>query len=149
MEVQMSLTPFKSQSRALRTSIVLVFCLVIVGSESAYSQTRTAANKSWPAFWQDFATAIKKKDTAALLKMMPADFFDGGGGMTPQEWLQYINENEKKGSWKDLQRSVARGTVSSKNSGNNLVMTRVTKDNHYYFEYRKDKKWWFAGVVGD
>ena len=29
------------------------------------------------------------------------------------------------------------------------VPTKVTQDNAYYFEYRKDGKWYFAGVVGD
>jgi hypothetical protein len=29
------------------------------------------------------------------------------------------------------------------------VPTKVTRDNSYYFEVRKDEKWYFAGVVGD
>jgi hypothetical protein len=45
---------------------------------------------------------------------MPADFFDGGGGLTPEEWLNYIDENQKNGSWRDLQRSFAAGTFVHK-----------------------------------
>lgn len=78
---------------------------------------------------------------------MPDDFSDGGGGLKPSEWLQYINENDKNGSWRDLQRSMARGTMPDRNSKG--VLTRITKDNLYYFEFRKDKKWYFAGVAGD
>jgi hypothetical protein len=29
------------------------------------------------------------------------------------------------------------------------VPTKLTRDNAYYFEFRKDGKWYFAGVVGD
>jgi hypothetical protein len=29
------------------------------------------------------------------------------------------------------------------------VPTKTTRDDAYYFEFRKDGKWYFAGVVGD
>lgn len=96
-----------------------------------------------------FTTAINKKDRAALIKMMPKDFSDGGGGLTADEWLQFIDENERKGAWRDLQNSFARGTVVDKKWSKKGKQTRVTRDNAYYFEFRKDKKWYFAGVVGD
>lgn len=80
--------------------------------------------------------------------MMPEDFFDGGGGQTPSEWLRFINENERNGSWKDLQRSVATGTVNNRKWSSKGIPTKVTKDNVYYFEFRKGR-WYFAGVVGD
>jgi len=79
---------------------------------------------------------------------MPEDFFDGGGGQTPSEWLRFINENERNGSWKDLQRSVATGTVNNRKWSSKGIPTKVTKDNVYYFEFRKGR-WYFAGVVGD
>ncbi len=81
--------------------------------------------------------------------MMPNDFFDGGGGSTPSEWLRFIDQNERKGSWRDLQKSFAQGTVINRNWPSKGIPTRVTKDNRYYFEFRKDKRWYFAGVVGD
>jgi hypothetical protein len=46
---------------------------------------------------------MNKKDHAALLRMMPSDFFDGGDGLTPNEWLKFIDENEPNGSWRDLE----------------------------------------------
>lgn len=84
-----------------------------------------------------------------MLKMMPRNFFSGGGGETASEWLQFIEENAKNGSWRDLQNSFAGGTVVHRAWSSKGVPTRVTKDNGYYFEFRKDKKWYFAGVVGD
>lgn len=84
-----------------------------------------------------------------MLRMMPKDFFSGGGGESASEWLRFIDENAKNGSWRDLQNSFARGTVIHREWSNRGVPTRVTKDNGYYFEFRKDKKWYFAGVVGD
>ena len=81
--------------------------------------------------------------------MMPENFSDDSGGLNGKEWLQYIDENSRKGSWRDLQRSVARGTRINKEWSSKGVPTKVTRDNHYYFEFRKDGKWYFAGVVGD
>jgi hypothetical protein len=69
--------------------------------------------------------------------------------MTAKEWLKYIDENDRKGSWRDLQRSMARGARIQRTWSAKGVPTKVTRDNAYYFEYRKDGKWYFAGVVGD
>jgi hypothetical protein len=131
------------------TFIVQLICFTLLLFSSAYSQTSktTEANGKWTPFWQKFSVAIKKKDVAALRKMMPEDFNDGGGGLNASEWLAYINENEKKGSWRDIQRSMAAGTVNTR-SGNKGVPTRVTKDKGYYFEFRNGV-WYFAAVGGD
>jgi hypothetical protein len=131
--------------------LTFLFILFLLVPTSSFAQTprQTNAEQSWPTFWRQFSSAIKRKDVTAIKKMMPNDFFDGGGGLTPTEWLQFINENERNGSWRDLQRSIARGAVTSKKWSSKGVPTKVTRDNAYYFEFRKDKKWYFAGVVGD
>ncbi len=137
----------------MKTIRVLSIIVLMLAASVTFAQTsRTttaAANRSWPSFWQQFSAAINKKDHSALKSMMPNDFYDGGGGSTPTEWLQYIDENERNGSWRDLRRSFARGTTVKRNWSSKGIPTRVTKDNGYYFEFRKDKKWYFAGVVGD
>jgi hypothetical protein len=134
----------------IKTSSLVLILLFVTSALAQTSSTVTAnANRTWPAFWQQFTTAIHKRDKDALKKMMPEDFFDGGGGMTPAEWLQYIDENARNGSWRDLRRSVALRTKTNRNWSSKGVPTRVTRDNGYYFEFRKDKKWYFAGVVGD
>ena len=143
-----------------KTFILLCTCLVLVVCVSGQSLTKKraaaappskaemlAANKAWPAFWRAFLAAIKSSDRAALKKMMPDDFFDGGGGLTPAEWLEYIQENKTKGSWRDLNRSFSKGTVISAEWIREGVPTRVTRDKAYYFEFREDQRWYFAGIV--
>ncbi len=142
-----------TMKKKMKTAWILSLVLLLLAPYATFAQTslatNKAANRSWPSFWRQLSAAINKKDRAALRKMMPDDFFDGGGGSTPSEWLQFIDQNERKGSWKDLQKSIARGTVVNKNWPSKGIPTRVTRDNGYYFEFRKDKKWYFAGVVGD
>ena len=111
--------------------------------------TWAAANASWQSFYTKFREAVNKRDHAAMLRMMPDDFFDGGGGLSAREWLQFIDENAKNGSWRDLQKSFSRRTVINRSWSKKGIPTRVTRDNGYYFEFRRDKKWYFAGVVGD
>jgi hypothetical protein len=136
-----------------RSRLLAVALLLLFVAHAAFSQTAAAgiktAERSWPGFWRQFTTAINKKDHEALLRLMPSDFFDGGGGSTPKEWLKFMDENERNGSWRDLRRSVARGTKIQRTWSAKGTPTKVTRDNGYYFEYRKDGKWYFAGVVGD
>ena len=128
---------------------ILLVCLTYAANAQTSTTKMSASERSWPTFWRQFTEAIKKSDRAALLRMMPSDFFDGGGGLTPKEWLEFIDKNERKGSWRDLQKSVAGGAKISRNRSAKGPPTKVTHDNAYYFEFRKDGKWYFAGVVGD
>jgi hypothetical protein len=120
---------------------------------AAFSQTPAAriatAERTWDSFWPQFTLAINKKDHAALLRMMPPDFSDGGGGLSPKQWLKFIDENEPNGSWRDLRKSMAGGAKINRAWSAKGVPTKRTRDNAYYFEFRKDGKWYFAGVVGD
>ena len=128
---------------------LILLCIPCVALPQSSSARITVAERSWPTFWRQFTAAINKKDHAVLLRVMPTDFSDGGGGLTARAWLQFIDENERNGSWRDLRKSVARGARINRNWSNKGVPTKVTRDNHYYFEFRKDGKWYFAGVVGD
>jgi hypothetical protein len=129
-------------------SLLLILLVPSLTFAQASRSNSAAANASWQSFYTKFRVAVNKRDRAAMLRMMPDDFFDGGGGSTASEWLQFIDKNAKNGSWRDLQKSFAAGTVINKN-WSKRIPTRVTKDNGYYFEFRRDKKWYFAGVVGD
>jgi hypothetical protein len=143
----------KMRTKMMRTKLILSMVLLLLVSSITFAQTSRAmpasANRSWSSFWQQFIAAVNKKDRVALLRMMPPDFFDGGGGSTASEWLLFIDENDRNGSWKDLKHSLAQGTVFKKDWSKKGTRTRVTSDNGYYFEFRKDKRWYFAGVVGD
>jgi hypothetical protein len=131
-----------------RLSLLLPLAICLLASAS-WAQTSSPANRAWPVFWRAFLTAVNHRDRSSMRKMMPDDFFDGGGGLNRDEWLKFIDENEKNGSWRDLKRSFAAGTVISKERTNDGVPTRVTKDHGYYFEFRKGGHWYFAGIVGD
>jgi hypothetical protein len=136
-----------------RKSHLLAAPLMLFVALAAFSQTPAdriaTAERTWASFWRQFTLAINKKDHAALLRMMPSDFFDGGGGLTPKEWLKFIDENERNGSWRDLRKSMAGGAKINRTWSAKGVPTKLTRDNAYYFEFRKDGKWYFAGVVGD
>jgi hypothetical protein len=137
----------------MKTYRILAIVVLLLAASAAFGQTSRAtnadANRSWQSFWRQITAAINKKDSVALRKMMPNNFNDGGGGGTADEWLKFIDENKRGGSWRDLQKSFAKGTVVNRIWPSKGVPTRVTKDKGYYFEFRKDKRWYFAGVVGD
>ena len=137
----------------MKTRRTLAMVFLLLAAPATFGQPSSAANaeanRSWQSFWRQVTAAVNKKDHAALRKMMPDNFSDDSGGLTGAEWLRFIDQNERRGSWRDLQKSFAKGTVVNKNWNNKGIPTRVTKDNKYYFEFRKDKRWYFAGVVGD
>jgi hypothetical protein len=133
--------------RVSRKLFLVVLLFALCGSTFAQTSANADANRKWTAFWHQFSAAIKKKNLEVIRKTIPADFFDGGGGMSPTEWLNYIKENERNGSWRDIQRSMARGTVPAKPNSPGTP-TRITRDNGYYFEFRNGR-WYFAGVMGD
>jgi hypothetical protein len=139
--------------RELAKVYLLAAALILFVALAAFSETPAArvaaAEKTWASFWRQFTLAINKKDQTALLRMMPPNFVDGGGGLTPKEWLKFIDKNEPNGSWRDLQKSMAGGANINRTWSGKGVPTKVTRDNAYYFEFRKDGKWYFAGVVGD
>jgi len=137
----------------MKTQRILAIVFLLLAASTAFGQTSRAtnaeANRSWPSFWRQISAAINKKDSVVVRKTMPDNFNDGGGGGTASDWLKFIDENKRGGSWRDLQKSFAKGTVVNRIWPSKGVPTRVTKDKAYYFEFRKDKRWYFAGVVGD
>jgi hypothetical protein len=80
--------------RKMKTQRILAMVFLLSAASATFSQpsgtTNTAANRSWQSFWRQITVAVNKKDHAALKKMMPNDFFDGGGGLTPSEWLREV-----------------------------------------------------------
>ena len=130
--------------------IASILLLTACAALAQTSRSRTEeANRAWPSFWKQFTAAVNKKDRVALRKMMPDNFADDSGGLNANEWLNFIEENARKGSWRDLQKSFARGTVLNNEWRHKGVPGRITRDKFYYFEFRQDNKWYFAGVVGD
>ncbi|HJZ79969.1 MAG TPA: hypothetical protein VKD91_06480 [Pyrinomonadaceae bacterium] len=136
--------------KSRRLLIVPVLLLAVCAGSAQTSKSKTAdADRAWPGFWRQFTAAVNKKDRTTLRKMMADNFADDSGGLNATEWLNFIEKNARQGSWRDLQKSFARGTVVNNQWRNKGVPTRITKDKFYYFEFRQDNKWYFAGVVGD
>jgi len=62
-----------------------------------------------------------------MLRMMPDDFYDGGGG-TASEWLKFIDENAKK--WiveRFCKNLLQKETVVNRSWSSKGIPTRVTK----------------------
>ena len=137
------------KSRYLLIVLALVLGVCAASAQTSSNKNMSAADRAWPSFWTQVTAAVNKKDRVALRKMMADNFADDSGGLNATEWLRFIDKNERQGSWRDLQRSFARGTIVNKEWPSKGVPTRITKDKFYYFEFRKDGKWYFAGVVGD
>src|SRR5438067_11120235 len=95
-----------------RKSQLLAAPLMLFVALAAFSQTPAriaTAERTWSSFWRQFTLAMNKKDHAPLLRMMPSDFFDGGGVLTRKGCLKFIDENEPNGSWRDSRNSMAGG----------------------------------------
>src|SRR5882672_4204527 len=80
---------------------ILAMLLLLLAASAAFGQTSRSANadanRSWPSFWRQVTAAVNKKDRAALIRMMPDNFDDGGGGLSGREWLKFMDENGRRG----------------------------------------------------
>src|SRR3982751_6122799 len=90
--------------------LVVVACLLSLSPFGVRNSTQ-AQGDSWQSFWRQFTAAVNKRDRVALKALMSSerDFFSGGGGENRDEWIQMIEDRK---AWRDLQRSVASGTVA-------------------------------------
>jgi hypothetical protein len=111
---------------------------------SAAGNAVQAQGSNWQNFWRQFTVAINKKDRGALKGLMSSerDFFSGGGGENRDQWIQMIDDRR---AWRDLQKSVASGTVPLKGEKRT---SRITKDRALIFSLIGGR-WRFVGVMGD
>ncbi len=123
----------------MKKNAALFLSLFLFFSSAAFSQN--TAEKTWPAFWEKFKTAVLNKDTTSLRAMMADNFDDGGGGGTPSQWLHSMQENN---SWTWYKPIVLKGT----RAGKCTVPCRETKDGYLLFENRHGK-WLWVGLGGE
>lgn len=99
----------------------------------------------WDSFWNAFSTAVNKKDRVAIKRLMSSesDFLTHGGIGSRNDYLQMFND---KSYWRDVQRSVARGTMSFDLERGRPA--RITRDRYLIFELISGR-WRFVGVMGD
>jgi len=130
----------------IRMVCFLFFLLVPSHFFGQKSRVQSAVNKAWPSFWANFTVAMNKKDRKTLPQMVCDKFLDPSdyGELSTSKWIEIMDEQN---SWRDYQRSLARGTKPATwVSGE--PPTRWTRDDHLYFEFRNGK-WCWAGLAGD
>jgi hypothetical protein len=125
-------------------SLALLLLIPSVAFTQTSRSTNATANRGWQQFWRQFSAAVNKKDHAALKALMSSenDFFSGGGGENRDEWIQMI---DRRKAWRDMQKSVASGTVPLKDEKG---PSRITKDRTLIFRLIGGR-WRFVGVMGD
>lgn len=106
---------------------------------------KTLAEKSWQAFWTKFSNAIYRKDFKTLIQLSSADadFFDGGGGGTSQDWFNMMSSE-----WGLVRKAVMSG-VGKIEILEGQISRSTNKHIPMIFSFEKDNKWHFSGVMGD
>jgi hypothetical protein len=106
---------------------------------------KTLANKSWQAFWTKLSNAVYKKDFKTLVQLSSADadFFDGGGGGTSQDWFNMMSSE-----WVLVKKAVMSG-VGKIETLEGEISRSTNKHIPMIFSFEKDNKWRFSGVMGD
>jgi hypothetical protein len=91
--------------------------LVLLMPGAVLAQRTSAADRAWRPFISAFRAAVKRRDQAALRKMMAADFFYHGSGGdengdedTRDEAFEFWAEPRLQ-AWESLEKILSQGTV--------------------------------------
>lgn len=100
--------------RRIQTFAVL---LVLLLPNAAAAQRVSAADRAWRPFFSAFRAAVRKRDQAALRKMMARDFYyhssggdENGDSDTRDEAFEFWAE-PRLGAWQALEKVLAQGAV--------------------------------------
>jgi hypothetical protein len=126
------------------------------------AQLNAAAEKSWPSFFADFRVAVKKRNRAALRKMLaPNLLFSLGHHQSDHldEAFKFWDANNGRG-WKAFNRILAQGTepqarwwhngespkgpsrVAPAIANHRVNILRGRIDWYAIFEFREDGRWY-------
>jgi hypothetical protein len=147
----------------LSVILLLIFAAPAPAADAA-AKRRAEADRAWPAFYASFRDAVRRRDRAALRKMMPAEFdFSGGGGDdngdgdSRDEAFGYWDEGRGRG-WKAFEKLLLGGAVPGEgrlgshngtpqrvappaiNKRVNVVRGRIAW--YALFEFREDERWY-------
>jgi hypothetical protein len=121
------------------------------------------ADEAWRSFYASFRAAVKKRDRAALKRMMLPDFtYTFGGSDSRDDAFSYWDQPSVKG-WTALDRILARGSVKDEDyplgaSGakrpSRIAPPQARRDGYTGWRsiwvYGEDGRWyWAAFVQGD
>ena len=132
-----------------KTCVLLLILSLLVPTPLYAQSSRSAsiaANKSWPQFWVRFNRAIKNGDRVSLRRMMADDFSDHGGG-SPADY--YVTQVFSKEMRREYQRALSSGTELIEYGEQPARFTRRKDHPRLIFEFGKDRRWHWIGLVGD
>lgn len=101
----------------MKFSRLIFFSLTLLVPQIAAAQTNADGQQAWRPFITAFRAAVKKRDRAALKKMMAEDFFTSGGigddnqdGDSRDETFVFWDEPHTRG-WEAFDKVLAQGTA--------------------------------------
>jgi hypothetical protein len=101
----------------MKRVLITALLLVLLAPQAASAQRAGAADRAWRPFISAFRSAVRKRDRAALRKMMAADFYyhssggdENGDADTRDEAFEYWAE-PRLGAWQALEKVLAAGTA--------------------------------------
>jgi hypothetical protein len=106
---------FNSGVKMKHTKVILI-ALALLAPQFSMGQTSSRANRAWKPFFASVVAAVKKRDKAALSKIMSKDFYylssggdENGNQDTRDEAFDYWQT--AAGSWELLEKTLDQGTV--------------------------------------
>lgn len=124
----------KFNKSLLILSVLTVFIALPNAVPAQSPAVKKAAQTSWNAFWVKFSRVVKDKDRKGLAALTSKNFFTAGGD-TLDTWFDGT-------SWREIQRSVNRGTMSHGSARGEVW--RITRDKTLLFVF-KNNRWRFYG----
>ena len=101
----------------MNISLTAMLALALVVPHVSAARPASAAENAWKPFFAAFRAAAKRRDRAALKKMMTPDFFTSGGvgddngdGDSRDETFAFWDQPNTRG-WEALDRVLAQGAV--------------------------------------
>lgn len=101
----------------MKVSLSAVLLLALLAPSANAAQSNLTAEQAWKPFIAAFRVAVKKRDRAALKKMMAEDFFTSGGvgddnqdGDSRDETFAFWDEPHMRG-WEAFDKVLSQGTA--------------------------------------
>src|SRR5712692_5679347 len=95
----------------MKLSRLFFFAILFVAPTVCAATDRVAAERTWKPFFTEFRVAVKKRDRAALRKMMSSDFFSSPGNDPGIDAaFKYWDDANGQG-WRAFNRTLNQGTV--------------------------------------
>ena len=101
----------------MRPTFLVVLLLALLWPQAGAAQRAAAAERAWRPFYTSFRAAVKRRDRAALRRMMSRDFYflssggdENGDADTRDEAFELWDEPRVRG-WEALEMVLAQGAV--------------------------------------